>query len=204
MGSVLSVVRNEIEDIEDDKTHEMEKSLRMLDFMEIMLKSKMESFANLLKHQPDDMQVLPPGIIVDQVTEHTYNAKKSNPSKAVEKVIDRFLSNDIISGFKEVITYSVNAIINNQTLGESFRRECHLLIENNALVRIDILFYKYDFGSDGITTQLHDLFCYMFHKSVIPAEKLDHNLLVYAISKYINNTNKDIPKRNEAIKKYIK
>ncbi|CAG8570939.1 12915_t:CDS:2 [Cetraspora pellucida] len=200
MGKALSVARS---NIENEKREEMEKSLRMLDFMETMLKSKMESFTNSLKHPSDDTHQVLLGTIVDQVTEYTLNATETSASEVVNRVIDHFLSKDIISGFKEVITYAVHAILNNETIGESYRQEYYLLIEHNALVRIDILFYKYEFGSSGITDQLQNIFCYMFYKSVIPTNKLDHNLLIYTISKYFNNTSEHQP-HNETIKKYIK
>ena len=87
MGSSLSTVRAEAEKAEEE---EKRKRLQALDFMEKMLKTKMDSFSEALKHPPDDSHLVKLGTIVDQVVEYTINIQ-NDKGKAIE--VSAFVNN---------------------------------------------------------------------------------------------------------------
>ncbi|CAG8718528.1 7727_t:CDS:2 [Acaulospora morrowiae] len=206
MGNTLAAARAEVEQAEEK---EKQKSLQALDFMEKMLKAKMDSFSDTLKHPPDDSHLVNLGTIVDQVVDYTINIQKDK-GKAVEAVglaVDKFFDVDVLGGFKAIIQGSVDAFISDTTVGEKYHQEYHLVIDNNALVRVDSMLYKYNFETNGIVHMVDNAFCYMFYKSVIPLKEVKQDVVIYSVTNYVKRGLKeakiDAADRNKYVLEYI-
>src|SRR6266516_956957 len=90
--------------------------------------------------------------------------------KAINKTVDQFFSGEFLDGFKSIIGGAVNSFIGDTSMGEKYRQDYHLVFEDNSLVRVDSLLYKYTFSSNDIVKNVQNAFCYMFYKSVVSIE----------------------------------
>ena len=58
-----------------------------------------------------------------------------------------------------------------------------MVFEDNFLVRVDNLLYKYNFSSDGVIKSVNNAFYYMFYKSIVSFEDVK---MADLIMRYIN------------------
>lgn len=71
-------------------------------------------------------------------------------------------------------------------------------MEHNAIIRVDISSWRYNYTSDGIIGKVKDVYCTTFCKSVVDHTKVRLDTLVYLISEQAGD---DIDKLEDYINK---
>lgn len=99
---------------------------------------------------------------------------------------------------KELISAGVNSLFKNNVIGESEQAFDYILLQNNALVRIDIRIWYYKFSSSGIVSNVENAFCYVFSKSILDRNKLSNDELTYYLSEFAENCGSSV---DDTIKK---
>jgi hypothetical protein len=92
-----------------------------------------------------------------------------------------------IDVFKELISAGIDSLFKNNVIGESEESFDYIVLQNNALVRVDIRIWYYKFSSEGIVGCVENAFCYVFSKSVLDRSKLSNDELTYYISEFAEN-----------------
>ncbi|CAB4401116.1 unnamed protein product [Rhizophagus irregularis] len=88
---------------------------------------------------------------------------------------------------KELISAGINSLFRNNVIGESEQAFDYILLQNNALVRIDIRIWYYKFSSSGVLSNVESAFCYVFSKSILDRNKLSNDELTYYFSEFAEN-----------------
>lgn len=128
---------------------------------------------------------------------------KEGASDSIDKVIDSFFSSEqgLKDGFKVLVKAGLSTILGNESAGEFQENIYVVTMEHNAIVRVDISSWRYNFTSDGVIGHIKDVYCCTFCKSVVDHTKVHLDTLVYLISEQAGD---DFDKLEEYINKLKK
>jgi hypothetical protein len=108
----------------------------------------------------------------------------------ITEAIDTFFKgskDDVKNGFKEVIKTAINVLFASTKAGEQSDQKYFVTILHNAIVRVDVYFWKYYFAQKSITDDINQAFCYVLVKSIVDHKKVSLDTLVYLISEQMND-----------------
>jgi hypothetical protein len=103
----------------------------------------------------------------------------------IKDVVNNFFrgsSESVKNGFNTLIEMSLESILGNTSAGEHETQSFYVVIENNAFVRVDAKYWRYNFSQDGIIGNHKNAFCYMFCKSIVDHKKITLDEMVYLIT----------------------
>ncbi|EAX9869928.1 hypothetical protein BU787_21080, partial [Salmonella enterica] len=125
---------------------------------------------------------------------------KSGASDSIDKVIDAFFTGEsgLVDGFKGLVKTGLSTILGNEQAGECQQNIYVVGMEHNAIIRVDISSWRYNYTSDGIIGKVKDVYCTTFCKSVVDHTKVRLDTLVYLISEQAGD---DIDKLEDYINK---
>ncbi|CAE6365388.1 unnamed protein product [Rhizoctonia solani] len=115
------------------------------------------------------------------------------PSEAVSGAVDSFFEaaggkggakDNVVSGFKHVVTGALNAFLGNARAGEHEEQKFFVFMQHNAIIRLDVKLWRYNFSSDGIIAQQQNVLCYIICSSVVDRSVLTFDELIYLISEH--------------------
>lgn len=109
---------------------------------------------------------------------------KSGASDAIDKVVDNFFTGEkgLKDGFKGLVKAGLSTILGNESAGQYQENIYVVGMEHNAIIRVDISSWRYNYSSDGIIGNVKDVYCCTFCKSVVDHTKVRLDTLVYLIS----------------------
>ena len=189
MGTSISTKLEEQQKAEDDKAVEELQTLQ-----ELMINKVAAARAEMREQALKDANV-PIAAFVD--TSEKYFVDVSNvPDEDITGSIKEMFGGNIIQGLVGLISVSLNQFLGNTQAGAREQNDYHIVFSSNALLRVDFMFYKYEFSSKGVEDERRNGFCYYTQAAVLNLKKVDPQVLLYELSRTIGEEN--IP---EAIKK---
>lgn len=130
---------------------------------------------------------LPIVAVVDKSMKYSIKVSSAT-SEEVGKAISEVLKGDFLSGVTDLITVGLNAMLGNESVGETEKQDFHVVFANNSLLRIDCMFYKYEFSSKGLIDKAQNIFCYYLQVGVLDLEKVDPQILLYELTKAVGES----------------
>ena len=130
---------------------------------------------------------LPIVAVVDKSMKYSIKVSSAT-SEEVGKAIGEVLKGDFLSGVTDLITVGLNAMLGNESVGETEKPDFHVVFANNSLLRIDCMFYKYEFSSKGLIDKAQNIFCYYLQVGVLDLEKVDPQILLYELTKAVGES----------------
>ncbi|KAJ2935568.1 hypothetical protein H1R20_g1526, partial [Candolleomyces eurysporus] len=201
MGAAVSAFRNAI--TEPDK----EAKARLLEQLAFLVKSansKLDKYQGELEdmfQDPESVQKkMIPGLRAMR-WERGYRVNVDNKTSegGLSEVVDSFFglvqdgvtptdkdtkNKAIINGFKKIVSGALTAILGNNHAGEQEEQKFFIFMEHNAIIRIDVKIWRYNFSGKGVMANAENVFCYIFCTSVVDSAKLQRDELVYLLSEY--------------------
>jgi len=109
---------------------------------------------------------------------------KTGASAAIDQVVDSFFTGEqgLKDGFKGLVKAGLSTVLGNESAGEYQQNIYVVGMEHNAIIRVDVSSWRYNYTSDGIIGHVKDVFCCTFCKSVVDHKKVRLDTLVYLIS----------------------
>ena len=130
---------------------------------------------------------LPIVAVVDKSMKYSIKVSSAT-SEEVGKAIGEVLKGDFLSGVTDLITVGLNAMLGNESVGETEKQDFHVVFANNSLLPIDCMFYKYEFSSKGLIDKAQNIFCYYLQVGVLDLEKVDPQILLYELTKAVGES----------------
>jgi hypothetical protein len=139
-----------------------------------------------------------PDTMIQWYDEYRCNVKVG-VSAAMDEVVNSFFEGEagLKDGFKGLVKSAMSTILGNESAGESQQNVYTVFMEHNAIVRVDIASWRYNFTSEGVIGKVKDVFCCTFCKSVVDHTKVRLDTLLYLISRQAGDD-------KEKVKAYIK
>lgn len=110
-------------------------------------------------------------------------------AKEVEDAINdlfSFTAQGIVKALATMVISSIKEVI---TSGAGFEEECqnfYIVPENNAIVRVDLLCWRYNVKVTGLIGDVENAFCFLVCKSVVDHKNLTGDELIYFVTQALN------------------
>jgi len=168
----------------DEKERELKEQFS---FLQKIAETKCQLFKSeiekmFLSNEVKDLQVVGNRIVSYYSSQHVDITSKCDD--AIFGAIDSIFKGKkgIKEGFKSIVKKSLESLIGNISMGETSKDMFFVYPENNAIVRVDVKFYKYQFSKNGFIKNSENIFCYTMTKSIIDHTKITIDELLYFLT----------------------
>ena len=187
MGTITSKIRDAVDQSEEEKS-KMQQGLSILEKMvNYHLDAAKES---MLSGKRNDQQIRS-GTVVEFIKQVNINYYKGadDPYKtpdeeqqSLSRSINDFLGEKYKDGFKKLVLASVRTVLGNATIGEHEGTSMFIVWNDNALLRLDAYYYRWNFSSREIIQNVDGVSGVLVMKRVINLTQTDPQVLTWAIS----------------------
>ena len=101
----------------------------------------------------------------------------------MEDAIANFFGGSINEGFKKIIEVAVDGVLGNASVGEHEGTNMFIQWSDNALLRLDAYYYRWNFSSSEIIRHVEGVSGVLIIKRVINLVTTDPQVITWAISK---------------------
>ncbi|CAB4408404.1 unnamed protein product [Rhizophagus irregularis] len=187
----VSQVFELIESLDDDEAKA--KIKEQFNFLKQTVDTKLKLFEESIENMSLDPST--PDKLIFRDRRSFFNVDQG-VDKSIKDAIDILFPTDQNDGkkklktvdvCKELISAGIDSLFRNNVIGESEQAFDYILLQNNALVRIDIRIWYYKFSSSGVLSNVESAFCYVFSKSILDRNKLSNDELTYYFSEFAEN-----------------
>ncbi|CEL58559.1 hypothetical protein RSOLAG1IB_08634 [Rhizoctonia solani AG-1 IB] len=92
---------------------------------------------------------------------------------------------NVVEGFKSIVNGSLKAFIGNAEAGEHEEEKFFVFVQHNAIIRIDVRLWRYNFSSDGgAIAGKKNVLCYIICASVVDRAALTFDEMIYLLSEH--------------------
>ncbi|KAJ6491049.1 hypothetical protein C8R45DRAFT_1138064 [Mycena sanguinolenta] len=90
----------------------------------------------------------------------------------------------VLDGFKAVVKTGLKTILGDTSAGESYDQKFFVCIKHNAIIRVDMYTYKYNFHNEGVISTHKNLLAYILCVSVVDHRDVTPDEMVYLASEF--------------------
>ena len=141
------------------------------------------------------------GTVVEQHIRVKIDA--SSDETQLESALDDLFGGDFSGVIKNIAKAAVQTVLGNAAIGECEQQDFAVLWITASLVRVDFYFWRYNFSSRGVITDVKNVFAYVVVKRVIDWNKVDPQVVTYCLSKMKKDSD-DVMKEVDDVTKIIK
>jgi hypothetical protein len=187
--SLLQTVRNAV----DTSTADGLKAQAQLDFLTNAAQARLALYEGQLKLSLTDGGGDTPIKIVGDPIAYLQDYRcnvSSDPASGITDAVNLFFGGsgaDIKQGFQALINAGLNTILGSTAMGQTEQVQTLITMEHNAIIRVDVKAWRYNFSDTGVIATLQNAFCYVFCKSVVDHTKVSIDTLVYLISEMVGD-----------------
>jgi len=131
---------------------------------------------------------------------------KEGAANQIKGVVDKFFSgaeDSVKDGFSELIKLGFDAILGSTEAGESYTRSWYIMVEFGAIIRIDVMAWRYNFTGKGLIDKIENAFCYTVTKSFVDEQALSPMQLRYFLAKSMNLKSIEDIDKSDVLKRYL-
>ena len=185
MGNPISTVRKTLKEQNEEDRKDREQQLQIL---EKMIEGKLENARyQIIGGERGDLMIHG-GTIVELHRQINISVTEGGQdiAEAVNSTLDSFFSGDIMggikNGLKQIVKVGADAILGNSSAGEYEHEDMFIVWSNNALLRCDAYYYKFNFSSQGVIKATEGATGVLLVKRVLDVSKTNPQVLCWAIS----------------------
>ena len=174
--------------LEEQQKNKDEKAVEELQMLQEMMVNKVAAARAEMREKALKDANVPIVAFVD--TSEKYSVDVSNaPDDAITTSIKDMFGGNIIQGLVSLIGVALNQFLGNTQADASEQNDYHIVFSNNTLMRIDVMFYKYEFSSKGVEDERRNGFCYCTQAAVLDLKKVSPEVLLYELTRTIGQEN---------------
>ena len=178
MGNPISKLRKELDQADAEKAKMQER----LNVLEKMVNYHLyNAQTEMLAGERSDQEIHT-GTVVE-FSKQVNISMSSEPNPELEDAIGDFFGGSLSSGFKSLVSVAVEAILGNASMGEHEGTNMIIMWQDNALLRLDAFYYRWNFSSTEIIQDVEGASGVVVMKRVINLVNTDPQVLTWAISR---------------------
>ncbi|KAJ6587865.1 hypothetical protein B0H19DRAFT_1247598 [Mycena capillaripes] len=97
----------------------------------------------------------------------------------------------VLQGFKAVVEAGLKTILGDTSAGESYDKKFFVCIKHNAIIRVDVYTYRYNFHNEGLIATHKNLLAYILCVSVVDHTEVTPDEMVYLASEFAGDESED-------------
>ena len=179
MGANVSDVRKNTREDDIESRTKFEQRLQIL---EKMVSGRLENQQSSIISGERGNQEIHSGTVVE-VHRQVNIVISEKGDQDLEEAIGGFFSADMIKGIFSVVKMGINAVLGNLSMGEYDSSDMFVVWTNNALLRCDTYYYRWNFGAEGIVEKTEGAIGILLVKRVIDISSTDPQVLTWAVSR---------------------
>jgi hypothetical protein len=113
---------------------------------------------------------------LDEIINVYFSAGVSGPDVTQKDII--------LNGFKKHVRTTLHYILENANAGEQEDQRFFVFVQHNAIIRVDIKVWRYNFNSSNVMANAQDVLAYIFCVSVVNHMDLSVDELTYLLSEH--------------------
>ena len=178
MGNPISKLRKKLE-LEDAEKAKMQERLNIL---EKMINFHLDNAkTDMLAGHRDDQEIHT-GTVVE-FSKQVSVTMTNEVSPKLEDAVHDFFGGNLLRGFGKLVSVSVEAVLENASMGEHEGSNMFIQWQDNALLRLDAYYYRWNFSSIDIIKNVEGASGVICMKRVINLVNTDPQVLTWAISR---------------------
>ncbi|KAI9743495.1 MAG: hypothetical protein M1818_002808 [Claussenomyces sp. TS43310] len=190
MGNVVSDMVKQI-----DRADEKERVAKeQLELMMKLADARLDTFEGKLKNMFLDKESAAktsvPGKRALRFERSVRVDTGSAGAPGVEQAVDAFFgaaqtgTQGVLDGFKAVVKTGLKAILGDTSAGESYDEKFFVCIKHNAIVRVDMYTYRYNFSNEGVISTHKNVLAYILCISVVDHADVTVDEIIYLASEF--------------------
>ena len=185
MGTPVSKVRSMIREEIDPSPEERTKQEERMNVLEMVVASRLDKAKQKIINGETNDQKINDGTVVEHVQQVNIALSKGTNPDLHDAVTD-FLGatkDSALSGFSKIIAVGVDAVLGNSSMGQHEGTNMFIVWTDNALLRLDAYFYRWNFTSSQVITNVEGVSGVVMMKRVIDIAETNPQVLTWAISR---------------------
>ena len=178
MGNPISSLRSVV----DQSGEERLKMQERLNILEKMVNYLLDNAKTEMLHGDRGDQRIYTGTVID-FNKQVNISLENHKADELDVAIKNFFGQRIAEGFKKIVTASVDAVLGNASMGEHQGSNMFIEWSDNALLRLDAFYYRWNFSSTEIINGVEGVSGVLVMKRVIKLGENDPQVLTWAISR---------------------
>ena len=176
MGQSLSAAR---EQLKEEEQAEQER----FQILEKMIHSRLANIQSEILSGTKHDQEIDTGTIVNIHKQVNVTvSKKEDLAKKIDGAIGDFFSGNWQGGLANIIQLGADTVLGNISVGECETTDMFIVWSNNALLRCDAYYYRWNFAAQGVIKDKQGVVGILLIKRVIDLTKTDPQVLTWAIT----------------------
>jgi hypothetical protein len=190
MGAAASAIADGL----NTSNKEEAKAKEQLELMMKLADARLDTFQSKLNtmflDRESTMKTSVPGKRALRFERHVKVDTETAPAKGVEDAVDDFFgagdtgSKGVLEGFKNVVKVGLSAILGDTSAGESYDEKFFVCMKHNAIIRVDMYTYKYNFSNEGVISTHKNILAYILCISVVDHRDVTVDELIYLASEF--------------------
>lgn len=186
---------NQISDLLKDSSEEAKAELELL---KEMADNIVEAKSNKMAAKAFEDKTLPIVAIIDTKS-FNYIHVEEGCGDGVKGVVSKLFDGAFMKGFQAAITTALETFLGNSAAGKQESQEFHVVFDRNALLRVDVYFYKYKYSSKTVKDSHQTVVCNVVQIGVLDSMKVNPQVILFEVSKSLGSDTekaKEILERN--------
>lgn len=202
MGTAISTIREQITGGDDSSKQKMKEQL---DFLVKAVDSKLDTYQAQLDQGFSDPASIQkrqvPGIRAMRWSREYHVDVSKRGNDAISGAIDQFfgaakdganVKDSVMEGFKSVVKAGLDVFLGNNEAGEQEDQKFFVFMQHNALVRIDVKMWRYNFSGKGVMSDHENVFGSIICLSVVDHMALKLDEMVFLLSEYAGDDTSEV------------
>lgn len=198
-----------LETVRDQLKPDDTKAREQLDFLRKAAEGQLERFRLAFTERIRNPDAFKEEILPVKMFEHIDQYRidiTEGSSSEIDNIVDTFLGGGedaVKSGFKEMAKFAFKALLGSTQIGESRVSQWFVTMEFGALIRVDLMAWKYNFSGEGVIATAKNAYCFTLTKSFADTEKLKLPMIGYFVAKSLGVKSIDEIMSNPTLKSYV-
>ncbi|KAI1808693.1 hypothetical protein F4811DRAFT_569486 [Daldinia bambusicola] len=190
MGQAASAVANALDHSKEDEMKAKEQLELMMKLADARLDTFEAELNKMFLDHESAMKTSVPGKRALRFERHVQVDTESAPGDGVDKAVDAFFGagdtggKGVLEGFKNVVKTGLSTILGDTSAGESYDKKFFVCVKHNAIIRVDMYTYKYNFATKGVISTHKNILAYILCISVVDHRDVTVDELIYLASEF--------------------
>ncbi|MCJ1287755.1 hypothetical protein MMC26_007107 [Xylographa opegraphella] len=190
MGQIASAVAGALDNSKEKEAQAKEQLELMMKLADARLDTFEAKLKTMFLDRDSSMKTSVPGRRALRFERHVRVDTHTGTSDGVDSAVDAFFgagdtgSKGVLEGFKSVVKTGLSAILGDSSAGESYDEKFFVCIKHNAIIRVDMYTYKYNFNNEGVIANHKNILAYILCISVVDHKDVTVDELIYLASEF--------------------
>lgn len=198
-----------LDTVRDNLKPDETKAREQLDVLKRAAKGELESYRTALVHKMRNPDAFKEEIVPYKMFENIEQYRvdlTEGASDEIAGIVDSFFTGTeqgVKDGFSAMIKFAFKAVLGSSATGETSTRNWYITLEHGALIRVDVMAWRYNFSGEGVIASVKNAFCFTTTKSFVDTSELRKSELRYFVARSLELKSVEQLLENETLKKYV-